>query len=124
MKEKKHINVAFAAILFLGASVFTTCTKGDDEKAMGVDTTGRVDKYNEMDSLVESMPFSRLQGVSVGNAQNNDAKTGVTVFFFPKASMASAVVMPAIFTPSWNMSPRALTTTATPTSKRPRRAAA
>ena len=83
MKVNKLINIAFAAILFLGESVFTTCSRGDDEKAMGVDTTGRVDKYNEMDSLVESLPFSQLQGVSVGNAQNNDAKTGVTVFFFP-----------------------------------------
>ena len=44
-----------------------------------------------MESIVESQPFSQLLGVSVGNAQDNDAKTGVTVFFFPKASMASAV---------------------------------
>ena len=40
-----------------------------------------------MESIVESQPFSQLLGVSVGNAQDNDAKT----FFFPKASMASAV---------------------------------
>lgn len=93
MKVNKLINIAFATILFLGESMFTTCSRGDDEKAMGVDTTGRVDKYYEMDSLVESLPFSQLQGVSVGNAQNYDAKTGVTVFFFPKASVASAVVL-------------------------------
>ncbi|MBR4379625.1 MAG: P1 family peptidase [Bacteroidaceae bacterium] len=46
-----------------------------------------------MESLVESQPFSQLHGVSVGNAQDNDAKTGVTVFFFPEASMASAIVL-------------------------------
>ena len=42
-----------------------------------------------MESIVESLPFSQLQGVSVGNAQDNDAKTGVTVFFFPQASSLS-----------------------------------
>ena len=46
-----------------------------------------------MESIIESQPFSQLQGVSVGNAQDNDAKTGVTVFFFTKTSMASAVVL-------------------------------
>ena len=74
-------------------NVVTACSKDDDEEVLGVDTTSRVDKYKEMESLVESQPFSQLQGVSVGNAQDNDAKTGVTVFFFPKASMASAVVL-------------------------------
>ena len=90
---EKYKNVAFAAILLFGACVFSACSKNDDEKALGVDTTNRVDKYKDMESLVESQPFSQLQGVSVGNAQDNDAKTGVTVFFFPKASMASAVVL-------------------------------
>ena len=83
---EKYKNVAFAAILLFGACVFSACSKNDDKKALGVDTTNRVDKYKDMDSLVESQPFSKLQGVSVGNAQDNDAKTGVTVFFFPKAS--------------------------------------
>ena len=69
------------------------CSKDDDDEVLGVDTTSRVDKYKVMESLVESQPFSQLHGVSVGNAQDNDAKTGVTVFFFPKASMASAVVL-------------------------------
>jgi L-aminopeptidase/D-esterase-like protein len=90
---EKYNNVAFAAILLFGACVFSAYSKNDDEKALGVDTTNRVDKYKDMESLVESQPFSKLQGVSVGNAQDNDAKTGVTVFFFPKASMASAVVL-------------------------------
>ena len=88
---EKYKNVAFAAILLFGACVFSAYSKNDDEKALGVNTTNRVDKYKDMESLVESQPFSKLQGVSVGNAQDNDAKTGVTVFFFPKASMASAV---------------------------------
>ena len=93
MKANRSINVAFAAILIFGASVFTACSKDDGEEILGVDTTNRVDKYKDMESLVESLPFSQLQGVSVGNAQDNDAKTGVTVFFFPKASIASAVVL-------------------------------
>ena len=59
----------------------------------GVDTTNRADKYKDMDNMIESLPFSRLQGVNVGNAQDNDSKTGVTVFFFPNASIASAVVL-------------------------------
>ena len=90
---EKYKNVVFAAILLFGACVFTACSKDDDEEVSGVDTTSRVDKYKDMESLVESQPFSKLQGVSVGNAQDSDAKTGVTVFFFPKASMASAVVL-------------------------------
>ena len=93
MKVNRNINLSFAAILIFGASVLTACSKDDDEEVLGVDTTSRVDKYKEMESLIESQPFSLLQGVSVGNAQDNDAKTGVTVFFFPQASMASAVVL-------------------------------
>ncbi len=93
MKVKRNRNAAFAAILIIGTSVFAVCSKDDNKEVLGVDTTNRVDKYKEMEGLVESQPFTQLQGVSVGNAQDNDAKTGVTVFFFPKASMASAVVL-------------------------------
>ena len=93
MNVNRRINVAFAVILILGASVFTACSKDDDEDVLGVDTTNRTDNYKDMESLVVSQPFSQLRGVSVGNAQDNNAKTGVTVFFFPKASMASAVVL-------------------------------
>ena len=93
MIVNRSINAAFAAILILGASVFTACSKDNAKEVTGVDTTNRVDKYKDMESLVESLPFSQLQGVSVGNAQDNDAKTGVTVFYFPYASMASAVVL-------------------------------
>lgn len=82
-----------ATILIYGASVLSACSSDDDEEVLGKDNTGRVDKYKDMEKLVESMPFSQLPGVSVGNAQDNDAKTGVTVFFFPQASMASAVVL-------------------------------
>ena len=93
MKVKRILNVAFATIIICGVSVFTACSSNDVEEVLGVDSTNRNDKYKDMDKIVESMPFSQLQGVSVGNAQDNDAKTGVTVFFFPKASMASAVVL-------------------------------
>ncbi len=89
----KYKNVVFAAILLFSACIFSDCSKDDNEKRVGIDTTNRVDKYKDMESLVESLPFSLLQGVGVGNAQDNDAKTGVTVFFFPKASMASAIVL-------------------------------
>ena len=37
--------------------------------------------------------FARLDGVQAGNAQDDAAATGVTVFFFPKPAMASAVVL-------------------------------
>lgn len=33
------------------------------------------------------IPFSQVQGVQVGNAQNNVAKTGVTVLYFPGTAM-------------------------------------
>ena len=91
MKINRNINVVLVILIF-GASLFTACSKDDDD-IIGVDTTNRIDKYKEMESLVESQPFSQLHGVSVGNAQDNDAKTGVTVFFFPEASMASAIVL-------------------------------
>ena len=54
------------------------------------DTIGH---YKDMDSLVESIPFSDLKGVSVGNAHDDKAKTGVTVFYFPVPAWASAVVL-------------------------------
>ena len=92
MKKKIFLGL-FAAIHICGLSIFTSCSKNNDEKMLGVDTTNRVDNYSDMDNLVESLPFSELQGISVGNAQDNDAQTGVTVFFFPEASMASAVVL-------------------------------
>jgi L-aminopeptidase/D-esterase-like protein len=92
MKKKIFLGL-FAAIHICGLSIFTSCSKNNDKKMLGVDTTNRVDNYSDMDNLVESLPFSELQGISVGNAQDNDAQTGVTVFFFPEASMASAVVL-------------------------------
>lgn len=91
MKVNKYI--ASVVVLVFVACVFAVCSGDDDEMNSGVDTTNRADKYKDMDNMIESLPFSRLQGVSVGNAQDNDAKTGVTVFFFPNASMASAVVL-------------------------------
>lgn len=62
---EKYKNAAFVAILFLGTCLFSACSKDDDEKLFGIDTTSRVDKYKDMESLVESKPFSQLQGVSV-----------------------------------------------------------
>lgn len=35
----------------------------------------------------EVIPFSRMHGVQVGNAQDNIAKTGVTVLYFPGTAM-------------------------------------
>ena len=37
---------------------------------------------------VYEIPFSQLEGVSVGNAQNDDAKTGVTVLLFKDGALA------------------------------------
>ena len=45
MNVNRRINVAFAVILILGASVFTAYTKDNDEKVLGIDTTNRVDEY-------------------------------------------------------------------------------
>ena len=44
-------------------------------------------------SVVKSIPFSDLKGISVGNAQDNDAKTGVTVFYFPDTACAAVKVL-------------------------------
>lgn len=66
---EKYKNVAFFVIvLFFGTCLFSACSKDDDEKIFGIDTTNRIDKYNDMESIIESQPFSQLQGVSVGNA--------------------------------------------------------
>ena len=45
MKVNWNINAAVAAILVFGASIFSACSKDDDEKGSGVDTTNRVDKW-------------------------------------------------------------------------------
>ena len=42
-----------------------------------------------MSVLVETIPFESLAGISVGNVQNDDAKTGVTVFYFPTPATAA-----------------------------------
>ena len=64
---EKYKNVVFAAILLFGACVFTACSKNDDEKALGIDTTKRVDKYKDMESLVESQPFSPVFTMADGD---------------------------------------------------------
>ena len=35
------------------------------------------------------IPFSQLEGVQVGNAQDDEAKTGVTVLYFPNTAMGA-----------------------------------
>ena len=44
-------------------------------------------------SIVKHIPFSDLKGISVGNAQDNEAKTGVTVFYFPETACAAVKVL-------------------------------
>lgn len=44
-------------------------------------------------SIVKHIPFSDLKGISVGNAQDNEAKTGVTVFYFPDTACAAVRVL-------------------------------
>ena len=39
------------------------------------------------------VPFSEVPGVSVGNASDDSAKTGVTVFFFPEPAYAGVTVL-------------------------------
>ena len=48
--------------------------------------------YNSQ-SVVKTVPFSDLKGISVGNAQDNEAKTGVTVFYFPETACAAVKVL-------------------------------
>lgn len=48
--------------------------------------------YNSQ-SVVKTVPFSDLKGISVGNAQDNEAKTGVTVFYFPDTACAAVRVL-------------------------------
>ncbi|MBQ0051938.1 MAG: P1 family peptidase [Treponema sp.] len=36
---------------------------------------------------MQEIDFSEIEGVFVGNSQNNEAKTGVTVFYFPHTAM-------------------------------------
>ena len=38
-----------------------------------------------------AIPFSDIEGVRVGNAQDDRAKTGVTVFYFPTPADVNAV---------------------------------
>ena len=40
------------------------------------------------ESLLKEIPFNDIDGVRVGNAQNEKGKTGVTVLVFPKGAKA------------------------------------
>ena len=52
-----------------------------------------VSSSSDSQSVVKKIPFSDLRGISVGNAQNNEAKTGVTVFYFPDSACAAVKVL-------------------------------
>ena len=41
----------------------------------------------------KAIPFSDIQGVQVGNAWNDNAKTGVTVFYFPHPATAAVKIL-------------------------------
>lgn len=41
-----------------------------------------IDARSERSAMLREIPFSSIEGVSVGNAQDDEAKTGVTVFCF------------------------------------------
>ena len=41
-----------------------------------------IDAKSERSAMLREIPFSSIEGVSVGNAQDDEAKTGVTVFCF------------------------------------------
>ena len=41
---------------------------------------------HEAEIQAREIPFESIDGVCVGNAQNNDGKTGVTVLCFPKGA--------------------------------------
>lgn len=40
-----------------------------------------------------AVPFSEIEGIRVGNSQDEKAKTGVTVFFFPETAVAAVTVL-------------------------------
>lgn len=42
---------------------------------------------------LKDIPFSDIKGLQVGNAQDDDAKTGVTVFYFPTPATAAVKIL-------------------------------
>ncbi len=42
---------------------------------------------------LKDIPFSGIKGLQVGNAQDDDAKTGVTVFYFPTPATAAVKIL-------------------------------
>ena len=52
-----------------------------------------VSSSSNSQSAVRHISFSNLKGISVGNAQNNEAKTGVTVFYFPETACAAVKIL-------------------------------
>ncbi len=63
--------IKYFALLF--AAMVILC--GMAEAASG-------DTDTERSAMLREIPFSSIEGVSVGNAQDDEAKTGVTVFCF------------------------------------------
>lgn len=43
--------------------------------------------------MIRHIPFEKITGIQVGNAQDDEAKTGVTVFHFPNPAWAAAEVL-------------------------------
>ncbi len=70
MRGIKYLALAFAAAAALfGTAEAASLGEGSDDMA-------------DRSSLLREIPFSAIEGVTVGNAQDDEAKTGVTVFCF------------------------------------------
>lgn len=41
-----------------------------------------------MSDLMKEISIKEIKGVSIGHAQNNEAKTGVSVIYFPNGAQA------------------------------------
>ena len=39
-------------------------------------------KLSEMTEWIREIPFQEIEGVSIGHAENDEAKTGVSVLYF------------------------------------------
>ena len=42
---------------------------------------------------LKDIPFSDIKGLRIGNAQDDRAKTGVTVFYFPTPATAAVKIL-------------------------------
>ena len=74
-------------------SLMSSCSGGSGTASGEGVLPGESSTYGDEGELIDPIPFSEIGGVSVGNAQDDKAKTGVTVFYFPAGATASAVVL-------------------------------